>query len=433
MPACQCGLTVAAPGYRATVSTGQTDQSQPRVLADRYELLEVLGTGGMATVWAARDHRLGRTVAVKVLRDDLSEEHAHRIEREARAAARIVHRRVITVLDLEHDADGAPFLVMEALEGTTLADRLCDGPLPLDDAQQLAEDLLGGLAAAHEVGVLHRDVKPSNLLACDDGWCVTDFGIASLDDEGATKGDLMGTLVYLAPERFDGAPASPRTDVFSAAAVLYEALSGRQPFRGEDAPDSLHNLRTGRFAPLPDHVPPHLASAVAMGLDPDPQRRPADAGAFARMVSGGPLPETEPIETDVTEPIAPITPDGPPTERVPDDVLGEPVAPSPTAERTTVLERPVLPTGAPPDRATDDAVAPPGPARSPWADRGRQLVHEAMRRPQLVFGAVGVLLLIALLVAAAAGGDDAGPSAGTDPGPAVSLDQQLDRIAELGR
>ena len=412
------------------MTPGPTDQTHPRVLADRYELVEVLGTGGMATVWSARDRRLGRTVAVKVLRDDLSEEHAHRIEREARAAARIVHRRVITVLDLEHDADGAPFLVMEALEGTTLADRLRDGPLPLEDAQQLAEDLLSALAAAHEVGVLHRDVKPSNLLACDDGWCVTDFGIASLDDEGATKGDLMGTLVYLAPERFDGAPASPRADVFSAAAVLYEALSGRQPFRGENAPDSLHNLRTGRFAPLPDHVPPHLAAAVAMALDPDPQRRPADAGAFARMVTAAPPAATEPIEADVTEPIAPI---GPPTERVPDELLGERVAPSPTAERTVVLDRPVLPTSAPRGRPTDDAVAEPGPASTPWAARGRDLVGEAMRRPQLVFGAIGVLLLIALLVAAAAGGGDTDPSTGTDSEPAVSLDQQLDRIAELGR
>ena len=415
------------------VTPGPTDQTHPRVLADRYELVEVLGTGGMATVWAARDRRLGRTVAVKVLRDDLSEEHAHRIEREARAAARIVHRRVITVLDLEHDADGAPFLVMEALEGTTLADRLRDGPLPLEDAQQLAEDLLGALAAAHEVGVLHRDVKPSNLLACDDGWCVTDFGIASLDDEGATKGDLMGTLVYLAPERFDGAPATPRTDVFSAAAVLYEALSGRQPFRGENAPDSLHNLRTGRFAPLPDQVPSHLAGAVAMALDPDPQRRPADAGAFARMVTAGPLPETDPVEVgDVTEPITPLV--GPPTERVPDELLGGRDAPSPTpGEHTVVLDRPVLPAGAHERRQPEGAIAPPEPARTPWADRGRDLVQEAKRRPQLVFGAVGVLLLLALLVAAASGGGDTEPSDDTGAEPAVSLDQQLDRIAELGR
>ena len=415
------------------VTPGPTDQTQPRVLADRYELLDVLGTGGMATVWAARDRRLGRTVAVKVLRDDLSEEHAHRIEREARAAARIVHRRVITVLDLEHDADGAPFLVMEALEGTTLADRLRDGPLPLEDAQQLAEDLLGALAAAHEVGVLHRDVKPSNLLACDDGWCVTDFGIASLDDEGATKGDLMGTLVYLAPERFDGSPASPRTDVFSAAAVLYEALSGRQPFRGENAPDSLHNLRTGRFAPLPDHVPPHLASAVAMALDPDPQRRPADAGAFARMVTAGPLPETDPVEVgDVTEPIIPVA--GPPTERVPDELLGGRDAPSPTSgEHTVVLDRPVLPVGGHERRQPASAIASPEPSRTPWGERGRDLVQEAKRRPQLVFGAVCVLLLLALLVAAASGGGDTEPSTGTGAEPAVSLDQQLDRIAELGR
>ena len=394
---------------------------QTRTLGGRFQLQRVLGRGGMATVWAATDLRLGRTVAVKVLRDDLPAEHAHRIEREARAAARILDPRVVTVLDLEHDEDGTPFLVMEALEGATLCDELRNGALPPERADRLAADLLGGLAAAHEAGVLHRDIKPSNLLLTDDGYRITDFGIASMDDDATTAGDLMGTLVYLAPERFDGAPATPQSDVFSAAAVLYEAVSGRQPFRGETATDSLRNLRTGRFDPLPDEVPAALASAIATALDPDPASRPADAGAMARMVAGDPVPVTEPVEAvDVTQRI---------------ELDAVPQA-DPDAERTVRIERPPAPapapTGVPTTSepvATDDADSP-----DPWERVrvvGDRIVQTARTRPQVVFVIVGVLLLLGVFVAAAGDGQ---PGTGAEPaGPRVALDQQLDRIEEIGR
>ena len=387
------------------------------MLADRFELRDVLGRGGMATVWSAHDRRLDRMVAVKVLRDDLSDEHTHRIEREARAAARITDPRVVTVLDLDHDADGTPFLVMEALDGRTLADELQDGPLPLVRAQRLAADLLGALAAAHECGVLHRDVKPSNVLADGDGYRVTDFGIASLDDD-ATDGDLMGTLVYVAPERFEGAPASPRTDVFSAAAVVYEALAGRQPFRHGDAAESLERMRTGRFDPLPDTVPAAVARAVTMGLDPDPGRRPADAGSFSRLIAGDPLPSTEPVEI------------ADPTERLDrTEVIAGPAqsapAPAPDGPPTSVLQNRVAPQQEPArpgllDRLRDDS-------------RARQ-VSERLRTPQAFFIALGVLLLLVLLFAASTGGGDGG-AAPLDPTgtPAEQLDQQLDRIEEIGR
>ncbi len=266
------------------------------VLADRFVLQDVLGSGGMATVWSAFDRQLGRTVAVKVLRSGMSEEHAHRIEREARAAARIDDPRVVTVLDLQHTEDGTPFLVLEALDGRTLADELNDGPLPVERVERLADDLLGGLAAAHKCGVMHRDVKPSNILVFEDGYRITDFGIASVDDETATNGDLMGTLVYLAPERFQGTPATPRSDVFAAAAVLYEALAGHQPFRGTSPSDSLARLRGGQMDPLPADLPDRLTIPIRQALDPDPDRRPSDAGAFARMLTADPAQPTERIE-----------------------------------------------------------------------------------------------------------------------------------------
>ena len=223
------------------------------LLAGRFRLNSVLGRGGMATVWSAHDTRLDRTVAVKILHDHLSADDAARIEREARAAARIADQRVVTVLDLDHTEDATPFLIFEALSGRTLADEIRKhGSHAPDRAERLADDLLGALGAAHECGVLHRDIKPSNVLVDGPGFRITDFGIASVDDETATRGDLIGTLGYVAPERFDGSPATPQSDVFAAAAVLHEALSGRQPFRADTAAATIERLRSGDHDPLPE-------------------------------------------------------------------------------------------------------------------------------------------------------------------------------------
>ncbi len=365
------------------------------MLAGRFELGAVLGRGGMATVWSAHDTRLGRTVAVKILHDRLSTEDASRIEREARAAARIADARVVTVLDLDHTDDGTPFLVFEALSGRTLADELREGgALATPRAERLADDLMGALGAAHDCGVLHRDIKPSNVLVDGAGFRITDFGIASVDDETATRGDLIGTLGYLAPERFDGAPATPQSDVFAAAVVLYEAVTGHQPFRAPTATETIERLRDGRYEPLPDTTPPRLRATITAGLAVDPGRRPLDARAVAAGTAAVDMP-TVPIgadrteRLDVTEHLAPLAP--PETEDGP-DLRGHLAS---LREHPTVVEAV--------GRAT---------------------------RPQTIFVGLSVLLLVLVLFAATRDGDDATVPPAVDP--TQQLDQNLDRIEELG-
>ncbi len=407
------GLTAPAAGYRTEVprETATTATATPNeVLADRFVLEHVLGHGGMATVWSAYDQRLCRTVAVKVLQPGMTDEHAERIEREARAAARVDDPRVVRVLDLHHTDDGTPFLVLEALDGRTLADELHGGPLPVERVERLADDLLGALAAAHARGVLHRDVKPSNILLDGEGFRISDFGIASLDDD-ATNGDLMGTLVYLAPERLTGAPATPRSDVFAAAAVLSEALTGRQPFRGGSTSESLDRLRRGEAAPLPSQVPVRLRRPIERALDPDPGHRPTDAGAFARMLTADP---------DL------------PTERI--NLL----AMTDTGEEDGDAGPPTMITDGPVTAITDAPTAPgavvdgPAPGTTSVFETESQHSDRRSRRARWLFAGLAVLLFV-LAVATAATGSTGASDAPADRTPAGQLDHTLDQIEELGR
>lgn len=429
----------------------RTDLSEPTV-ADRYELRSVLGSGGMGTVWEAYDIRLGRTVALKVLRDDLPPSAALQLEREARAAARILDPRVVTVLDLARTADGNPYMVLECHDGHTLADELRDGPLAPDRLEQLVDDLLGALGAAHRAGVLHRDVKPANVLSSSEGFRVTDFGLASLDDDQSTETDIMGTLVYVAPERLDGARGSTRSDVFSAAVVIHEAATGKQPFRREQAVESIAALRTGDAPPLPDTVPEGLRATLQRALSPDPDDRPEDAVAMLEQIRSGatdvPLPSDPTIRLDATSVLPPVDP-GRVTVPVPAVDADEPLRPDATTEHTVTV--PPAPT------TTGHTVAPPAPAstttttevpayepapvpaparRSPGPlDDARRFVGRHGRRPEVIIGLVASLLLVVLLIAVAtdggAGGDPA--VADTGPGAPASLDETLDRIEELGR
>ena len=225
------------------------------LLGGRYRLVEVLGTGGMAIVWRATDQRLGRTVAIKVIADTLAADPAYleRFTREARTAAGLSHRNLVPVYDYAAGAE-RPFLVMELVEGGTLADRIERGPIEAAEATAVARDLLSALGCVHDAGILHRDIKPANVLLGSDGRArLTDFGIAHPED--ATRltqtGHLIGTIRYLAPELVQGDAPSVRSDLY-ALGVLVRELAG-------------------------DALEGDLRALVEALTDPEPARRPASA------------------------------------------------------------------------------------------------------------------------------------------------------------
>ncbi|HLX31260.1 MAG TPA: protein kinase [Gaiellaceae bacterium] len=267
--------------------------SQPRVgdvVADRYELEAVCGSGGMSSVFRAHDVQLDRLVAVKILHDRYADEdeYVQRFLREARAVAQLSHPNIVTVIDRGED-EGRHYIVFEYVEGENLKELIVrSGRLPLRRAVELAIAIADGLAFAHAHGLVHRDVKPQNVLLNRSGDVkVTDFGIArSLDVEhGVTQtGTVLGTGEYLAPEQASGEPVSPATDEYSLGIVLWELVTGDVPFGGEnfvavalrhvhEQPPSLSDLRPG--------VPPRLAATIERALQKDPARRFPSMEAFA--------------------------------------------------------------------------------------------------------------------------------------------------------
>lgn len=400
------------------------------MIADRFELHHQLGRGGMATVWEATDRRLGRRVAIKLMREDASSGFAARMEQEARAAARITDPRVVTVLDLDRTADGMPFLVLELLTGETLADQLRRGPLDGVRLRRLRNDLLGALASAHGAGVLHRDVKPSNVLVDGDGYRVGDFGLASFDDTPAERDHLMGTIAYLAPERLAGAPASARADVFAAGAVLYEAACGAPPFRGPTVAETLADMRSGELTPLEvgRRIGPALADAVHRALAADPDDRPADAGELLELAS---LDGTSGVDHTVV--LDASAPPGGQTARLEAPVRWADTDPTRTVDATS----PLRPTGEQPS-----VPAPSGDRPSPVSGRERPTSRrggvdlDVLRRPPVLFvGAAVLLLLLAIVAVGSAGQDEPSPDPGllADDPETIDLDATLDRIDELGR
>ncbi len=236
----------------------------------RFELVRELGRGGFGIVWEARDRELGRSVALKAVRavadGGLREE---RLLREAEAAARLSHPNIVTLHDLGRSEHG-PYLVLELLRGSTLAERLHDGPVPLDEALRIAGEVAKGLAHAHAQGVVHRDLKPANVFLCEDGQVkVLDLGLAHAFGHRRTEG---GTSGYMAPEQVARAPEDERTDVFALGVVLYEMLVGSRPFADERA------LSSSRPAPVLE-VPgePGVGELVARMLSKTPVARPRDA------------------------------------------------------------------------------------------------------------------------------------------------------------
>jgi serine/threonine-protein kinase len=253
----------------------------------RYVLERRLGHGGMAVVMLGHDTALDRRVAVKLLADSVrgDRELRERFLREGRFAAQLSHPNVVAVYD-SGEEEGQPYIVMEHVEGVTLAEELHRrGPLPAAEVAALGRQACAGLQHAHERGVVHRDVKPQNLLLDRAGTLkVADFGIARAGDGSAgitQAGTLLGTAAYMAPETVKGEPATPLSDVYSLGAVLYELATGKAPRQVTTIADLARDERT----PLPgehvDGLPPQLERTIMQCLEPDPAGRPPSAEALA--------------------------------------------------------------------------------------------------------------------------------------------------------
>ncbi len=251
----------------------------------RYRLDRRIATGGMGEVWQATDAVLGREVAVKVLKREYADDATFRsrFETEARNAAALHHPNVASVFDFgerpAEDGDGPPqpYLVMELVRGEPLSALLRGGErMPAETAADLVGQAADGIAAAHALGIVHRDVKPANLLVTPDGTVkITDFGIARAADAVALTqtGQVIGTPQYLSPEQAEGKPATQASDIYSLGVVLYECLAGRRPFdAGSSVATALAHVRS-EPPPLPDDVPAHLRETVAVALAKDPAAR----------------------------------------------------------------------------------------------------------------------------------------------------------------
>jgi len=263
------------------------------VIAERYELEELVGSGGMSSVYRAHDRLLDRLVALKILHDYYSgdDEYVERFRREARAVAQLSHPNIVTVID-RGEENGRQFIVFEYVDGENLKELLeARGPLPVSDALQLSLGVARALAFAHEHGLVHRDVKPQNVLLNGDGRPkVTDFGIArSLDIEhGFTQtGTVLGTSNYIAPEQASGNRVGVHTDVYSLGVVLFELLTGEVPFSGDNfvAVAMRHiNEEPADVRTIRGDVPPRVAAAVRRALAKDPADRFPSMDAFAAEI-----------------------------------------------------------------------------------------------------------------------------------------------------
>jgi serine/threonine protein kinase len=361
-----------------------------QVLAGRYEIGAVLGRGGMAEVRAGWDLRLGRAVAVKTLLPGLAEQPTirRRFDGEARAAARLAHPNAVAVFDVGEER-GVPFLVMEQVVGPTLEEEMRGGPLDAGRLRRLGEELLAALGAAHSAGLVHRDVKPANVLMAPDGSAkLADFGIAKavVDEEGAqvdltTTGQMPGTVAYMAPERLAGRPATVQSDIYSVGVVLYEGLSGTRPFAAPTPIAMVRAIDQASPAPLRDCCPgldPALVATVERAMARKPEDRFASAAAMSAALRAG------------AEPSAGVT-DAP-------TVMATPTAVAPVV---------AVPAASPGQRA-----------RHRWAGRSA--------RPRILALATVAGLAVALIaVAVAVGGDDPKTSPGgtpavTGPPPTVS-------------
>jgi serine/threonine protein kinase len=297
-----------------------------------YEIVGLLGAGGMGEVYRARDTRLGRDVAIKVLPPELTSdpERLRRFEQEARAAAALNHPNILALYDVGTH-DGAPYLVTELLEGESLRESLDAGALPVRKAAEIAVQIAQGLAAAHEKGIIHRDLKPANVFLTKDGHVkILDFGLAKLvpvrgPAESATAttavdataaGMVVGTIGYMSPEQLRGLPVDHRSDIFSLGCVIYEMISGRSPFRRETAADTMSAILKSEPPALEGSEPgavPALEHVVRRCLEKEAHRRFSAASdlafALAEAAVGSHRRADSPEKSIVVLPFENISPD----------------------------------------------------------------------------------------------------------------------------
>ncbi|HUP70656.1 MAG TPA: serine/threonine-protein kinase [Acidimicrobiales bacterium] len=384
-----------------------------RILNGRYRLGRLLGRGGMAEVYEARDELLDRPVAVKMLRPDMAadREIRGRFEVEARSAARLHHPNVVSVFDTGED-EGEPYLVMERLPGESLADRMAGGPVDPDWLRAVAGDVLAALGAAHDVGLVHRDVKPANVLLTAEGQAkVADFGIAKSAEavrggDPTSTGLLLGTPAYLAPERIHGEQATARSDLYSLGVVLYEALTGVKPFVGDTALAVATAIVT---SPAPSLEPagagarldPQMIAAVERAMAKNPAQRPATAAEMAADLGLG---------------VAALT------------AMGSDATVAMAGGRLAGGADPTL-VSAPgtPDRAVP--VEQDQPHRRPQVQINSPLAHRRRLAPALL--AAAAVLLFIVLIAAAGGGGGGGAGSADRTALASELSDLADRM-EVG-
>lgn len=259
------------------------------MLDDRYEILEVIGTGGMAVVYKAMCHRLNRYVAVKILRDELAndEEFRKRFQTEAQAVAMLSHPNIVSVYDVSH-SDGVEYIVMELIEGVTLMQYMKKkGALGWKEALHFAVQISKALEHAHEKGIIHRDIKPQNIMILKDGTIkVADFGIAALESAQEKKSDqTVGSVHYIAPEQARGEQPDPRSDIYSLGVVMYEMLTGKMPYDGDTAEQVAMKHITGHPVPpqeLNPDIPEELAAITLKAMNSDINARYQSASELLR-------------------------------------------------------------------------------------------------------------------------------------------------------
>jgi beta-lactam-binding protein with PASTA domain/tRNA A-37 threonylcarbamoyl transferase component Bud32 len=398
------------------MSANHTDPMIGRLIEDRYQVRSRIARGGMATVYLATDLRLERRVAIKIMHGHLADDASfkERFIQEARSAARLAHPNVVNVFDQGQDDDSA-YLVMEYLPGITLRELLQDHKvLTSEQAMDILEAVLAGLAAAHRAGIVHRDLKPENVLLADDGRIkIGDFGLArAATANTATGAALLGTIAYLSPELVTRGVADTRSDIYALGIMLYEMLTGEQPYKGEQ-PMQIAYQHANDTVPTPStanpSVPAELDELVLWATARDPEQRPRDARALLDQL------------LDVQRVLA--DPSGAPLGRT--MVL-------PPASATAVLPR----GGTGETQVLPKARHRTGPVAPAQVDTVAALSDTAARRRRRGFVWIALVIVLAVLAGGAGWWFGAGPGsqvpvpdvAGQDPAAATSVLQDAEFV-----